>query len=441
MKEMLSFLCLFIALGLPGKVDAQNVNWREYIEQLAEEGMDEAAIENIYQEMLQLENCPLDLNSVTRDQLNQIPLLSLDEATAIADFLEKNRPVYTVFELRNVPYLDLKTVERIIPFFYAGENKSPETAALRSGILQYGHHEVQLRLDKTVTPRAGYSDFSDSILTRYPNRKYRGEDFYHSLRYAFRYRDKIQAGITAEKDAGEPFFKQGYPRGYDHYGLHLIVRDIGKLKTVALGDYRLSFGQGLILNNDFMVSKAWNSGSIVRRTQQPKRHFSTAESGFFRGAAVVAGMSNLTLTSFYSNKKIDTNLSDEGIITSFKTDGLHRTPLEIEKKENTREQVAGANINYRKNNIQAGISGVYHTYSRMYNPALQDYNIYYLRDKSNMNASIDYSYQLPGFIVAGETAVSKNGSVAALHTLQYRPSSNLSFSLLHRYYPISYNAL
>lgn len=441
MKEMLYFLCFFIALGLPGKVDAQNVNWREYIEQLAEEGMDEAAIENIYQEMLQLEDNPLDLNIVTRDQLNQIPLLSLDEATAIADFLEKNRPVYTVFELRNVPYLDLKTVERIIPFFYAGENKSPETAALRSGILQYGHHEVQLRLDNTVTPRAGYGDFSDSILTRYPNRKYRGEDFYHSLRYAFRYRDKIQAGITAEKDAGEPFFKQGYPRGYDHYGLHLIVRDIGKLKTVALGDYRLSFGQGLILNNDFMVSKAWNSGSIVRRTQQPKRHFSTAESGFFRGAAVVAGMSNLTLTSFYSNKKIDTNLSDEGIITSFKTDGLHRTPLEIEKKENTREQVAGANINYRKNNIQAGISGVYHTYSRMYNPALQDYNIYYLRDKSNMNASIDYSYQLPGFIIAGETAVSKNGSVAALHTLQYRPSSNLSFSLLHRYYPISYNAL
>lgn len=441
MKEMLSFLCLFVAFGLPGKVDAQNINWREYIEQLAEEGMDEAAIENIYQEMLQLENNPLDLNGVTRDQLNQIPLLSLDEATAIADFLEKNRPVYTVFELRNVPSLDLKTVEWIIPFFYVGDSKSPETAEIRSGILQYGQHEVQFRLDKTVTPRAGYGDFSDSILTRYPNRKYRGEDFYHSLRYAFRYRDKIQAGITAEKDAGEPFFKQGYPRGYDHYGMHLIVRDIGKLKTVALGDYRLSFGQGLILNNDFMINKAWNSGSIVRRTQQPKRHFSTAESDFFRGAAVVAGMGNLTLTSFYSNKKIDTNLSDEGIITSFKTDGLHRTPLEIEKKKNAREQIAGANINYRKSRFQAGVSGIYHTYSRMYNPALRDYNIYYLRDASNLNASIDYSYQLPGFIVAGETAVSKNGSIATLHTLQYRPSSNLSFSLLHRNYPISYNAL
>lgn len=442
MKEMLFILCLFVAFSLSGKVDAQNVNWREYVEQLAqEEGMSEAAVENIYQEMLQLEYSPLDLNRVTREQLEGIPLLSLDEAAAIAGFLEKNRPVYTVFELRNVPYLDLETVERILPFFYAGNNKSPETAALRPGILQNGQHEMQFRLDKTITPRAGYGDFSDSILSRYPNRKYGGEDFYTSLRYAFRYRDKVQMGITAEKDAGEPFFKKGYPRGYDYYGLHLIVRDIGILSTVALGDYRLSFGQGLILNNDFMVSKAWSSESIVRRTQQPKRHFSTAESGFFRGAAVVAGVSDFTITSFYSNKRIDANLSDEGMIATFKTDGLHRTPSEIEKKRNTREQVTGVNINYRNNRFQTGISGLYHTYSRMYNPTLQDYNFYYLRDSSNLNASIDYSYQLPGFIIAGETAISKNGSVATLHTLQYKPSSDLSFSLLYRYYPISYNAL
>lgn len=441
MKNMFSILCFLFTLGLASEVGAQNVSWREYVEQLAEEEeMNEAAIENMYQELLQLENNPLDLNWVTREQLERIPLLSLDEVAAVINFVEKNRPVYTVFELRNVPYLDLETVERIIPFFYVGDSKRFETTPLRPDILQNGQHEVQFRLDKTVTPRAGYSDFPDSILDRYPNRKYKGEDFYTSLRYSFRYRDKVQMGITAEKDAGEPFFKKGYPRGYDHYGLHLIVRDIGLLKSVTLGDYRLSFGQGLILNNDFMVSKSWSTESIVRRTQQPKRHFSTAENGFFRGAAAVVETGGFTLTTFYSNKRIDANLSEEGMITSFKTDGLHRTPSEIEKKKNTWEQVTGTNINYRKNRFQAGISGIYHTYSRMYNPPLRDYNIYYLRDSSNVNVSADYSYQLPGFIIAGETAVSKNGSVAALHALQYRPSSDLSFSLLHRYYPISYNA-
>ncbi len=47
-------------LGFIGEIHAQHVNWREYVEQLAEEeGMNEAAIENMYQALLQLENNPL----------------------------------------------------------------------------------------------------------------------------------------------------------------------------------------------------------------------------------------------------------------------------------------------------------------------------------------------------------------------------------------------
>ena len=45
-----------------------------------------------------------------------------------------------------------------------------------------------------------------------------------------------------------------------------------------------------------------------------------------------------------------------------------------------------------------------------------------------LNAILFWAMALivPGFIVAGETAIAKNGSVATLHTLQYRPSSSLS---------------
>lgn len=441
MKNYLCFLLLGLYIGYNGSIHAQQEDWRKFVEQLAEEGMNEATIDNIYEELLQLENNPINLNRVTREQLENFPLLSLEEADAIYLFLEKNRPVYTVFELRNVPRIDIKIVEMLLPFFYVGETDRTETQPKGMDILKQGRHEIQFRLDKTLTPRAGYGEFSDSILERYPNRKYKGEDFYNSIRYSFRYRNKVQMGIAAEKDAGEPFFKSNYPRGYDHYGVHLIINDIGKLKTVALGDYRLSFGQGLVLNNDFMISKSWSTENIARRTQLPKRHFSAAESGFFRGVAAVAEFGNFTITAFYSNKRIDANLSEEGNITSFKVDGLHRTPLEIEKKKNAREEVTGANINFRKDRLQLGVSGIFHQYNGMYNPTLRDYNRYYLRDSSNTNASIDYSYQLPGLIFAGETAIARNGAIATLNTLQYRLSGNWSFSLLHRYYPISYNAL
>ena len=423
-------------------LQAQEVDWRMFVEQLAEEeGARADAIENMYEDLLYLENNPMNLNSVTRDQLDLFPLLSQEQVNSLAGFLERNRPIYTVYELRNVPRLDYKTVALILPFFHIGETVELQSPAKPADILKWGQHEAQVRFDKTLTPRAGYGEYPDSILERYPNRKYRGEDFYTSLRYSFRYRDKVQAGFTAEKDAGEPFLRRGYPKGYDHYGIHLIIRDIGPIKTAIAGDYRLSFGQGLVLNNDFVGSKAWSTDNVSRRTQQPKRHFSTAESGFFRGAAAVGEWGDFAITAFYSNRLIDANLNNDGEITSFKVDGLHRTPLEMEKRKNSREVVSGVNINWRHGRFQVGISGLYNQYNRMYKPTLRLYNRYHLRDSANLNGSIDYSYQLPGFIFAGETAIAKNGAVATLNLAHYRPSNNLSLSVLHRYYPITYNAL
>jgi hypothetical protein len=419
------------------KVAGQNVNWREYLSQLAEEEIENSVvIENMYEELLNLETNPLNLNTVKKEELESIPLLSSEEVNMIFDFLKHNRPVMTVYELRNVKKLSYRTIQLIIPFFYVGEEDSDSNREYK-----FSQHDIQIRFDKTLTPRAGYGSFSDSILERYPNRKYRGEDFYNSVRYSLKYREKIQMGITAEKDAGEPLLKQGYKKGYDHYGFHFIINNSGRLKTLAIGDYRISFGQGLILNNDFPGSKSWSIDNVARRTTGPKRHFSTTEYGFFRGGAAMFEFNNVSLTAFYSNRLIDTNISDSGEITSFKTDGLHRTPLEISKKKNTREQVIGTNINYRYNRFQTGISGVYHIYNKMYNPVLRDYNKYYLRDQSNLNASIDYSYQLPGFILAGETAIAKNGAVATINSLQYRPVTDISFTLLYRKYPITYNAL
>ncbi|MDR1743324.1 MAG: helix-hairpin-helix domain-containing protein [Dysgonamonadaceae bacterium] len=438
MKRRFLILLLFCFCGRL-LLTAQS-DWRTYLEQLAEDDLDETTIENMYEELLQFESNPMNLNTVTREQLERFPLLSLEDAAHISDFLQKNRPVYTVYELRNVPRLEYSTIELVLPFFYVGEGEKPKQPGLKE-MLKYGRNDLQFRFDKTLTKRAGYGEFSDSIIAKYPNRKYRGEDFYTSLRYAFAYRDKIQFGLTAEKDAGEAFFQKDYAKGYDHYGFHLILRDFGKLKTLAVGDYRLSFGQGLILNNDFFASKSWGTENLIRRTQVPKRHFSTAENGFFRGAAGLVSLNDFALTLFYSNKKIDANLSDNGDITSFKTDGYHRTPLEMEKKHNTREQVMGANVNYRKNRLQIGFSGVYNNYDRMYNPTLRNYNRYWLRDSANANASVDYSYRFSKVTVAGETAIAKNGAVATLNAVYYFPSQSLSFTALYRNYPISYNAL
>ena len=434
-------LIIVVSLFILPDLYAQSNDCRTHLEQLAEEEMDEISIENMFEELSFKELNPMNLNAVTRDELEMFPLITTNQANAIADFLEKNRPVYTVFELRNVYMLDYATVELILPFFYVGEMEKKKEPFNLGEIIKYSRHNVQLRFDKTLNKRAGYGDFSDSILSKYPNRKYVGEDFYHSMKYSISYHDKFQAGIVGEKDAGEPFWQPDYKKGYDHYGFHLMVRNIGKLRTLALGDYRLSFGQGLVLNNDFMLGKGFFSNNIVRQTSLPKRHFSTAESGFFRGAAAVVRLQNIDITTFYSNKLIDANVSSDAEITSFKTDGYHRVPLDYTKRNNTREQVMGANVNYRINTFQIGVSGLHHAYNRVYNPTLRYYNAEYWRGNESFNLGIDYSYRFPKFNFAGETARSQNGTIAHLHALEYQPTSLASFTLLYRDYPSSYQAM
>lgn len=422
-------------------VYSQNNSWRTYVEQLAEEGMEENSIENIFEELSFIEQNPFDLNLVKLDELERFPLLSYDQSKAIVEFVEKNKPIYSVYELRNIYKLDFSTVELILPFFYVGDiSKRPDNFDL-SQFLKYAQHNVQIRFDKTLNKRAGYKAYSDSILEKFPNRKYVGEDFYHSFKYSLSYCNRIQAGIVAEKDAGEPFWKNEYKKGYDYYSFHLVLRDIGVLKTLALGDYRLSFGQGLVINNDFTLGKGFGTNNIAKRTIAPKRHFSTAENGFFRGIATTFRLKNVDLTAFYSNNSFDSNLSDIGEVTSFKTDGYNRVPLDMSKRNNTREQVAGANLNYKINTFQVGFSGLHHIYNRVYNPTLRYYNEYYWRGRETINMGVDYSYRYSNLYFAGETARSRNGTIAHINTIEFTPFSLSSFTLSYRNYPATYHAM
>lgn len=192
-------LILFCNFNVPS-ICAQTDVWKRLIESLSEEGVDEAEIENMYQELLFIESNPINLNTVSSAELERFPLISHNQAVSLSQFLERNRPIYTVYELRNVPLFDYKTVELILPFFYVGELNKKNLSLHK--IISNGRHEYVNRFDKTLTQRAGFGEFTDSILQKYPNRKYQGEDFYTSMKYSFSYHDKIQVGVVGEKDPG-----------------------------------------------------------------------------------------------------------------------------------------------------------------------------------------------------------------------------------------------
>ena len=70
-------------------------------------------------------------------------------------------------------------------------------------------------------------------------------------------------GLTAEKDAGEPFFCKYNKKGYDFYSAYFFLQDVKKLKSLAIGNYRVSFGYGLVINTGgFSFGKSGSLGTM-----------------------------------------------------------------------------------------------------------------------------------------------------------------------------------
>lgn len=57
------------------------------------------------------------------------------------------------------------------------------------------------------------------------------------------------------------------------------------MKSLALGNYKLSFGQGLVLGTDFGLGKTFSMSASEYRTGGIRKHGSTDEYNYFRGAA------------------------------------------------------------------------------------------------------------------------------------------------------------
>jgi hypothetical protein len=414
--------------------------WEEYIQQLSEESQDEAQVENLYEDLTYLSQHPVNLNALTPEKLQGLPFLSETQLEKLNQYLARYGPLKSIYELRLVPDLDAETIELLLPFVYVGEPEKRIRNISLGEVLKYGKNEGFVRFDKCLNKKAGYADISEEELTKNPNKRYVGEPFYALFRYNFRYRDKISFGITAEKDAGEPFWTDRH-KGFDYYSIHFLLKDFGRLKTFVLGDYRVNFGQGLILNTDFSMGKSSQVINIEKRNSTIKRHFSVNETDYFRGAAASMRFGKATASLFYSRKKIDATVDTcTQSILSIKKDGLHRTQSEMEKKGAGMLQVFGTSLNVSFGHFTGGVNFLRYNFDKTVNPDEKPYNRFYFRGKNNMDASIDYRYKIPGFTIFGETAICRNDAPATINGIIFELASYCRFSVLYRYYDKQYHA-
>ena len=374
---------------------------------------------------------PVNLNSATREQLEQFPFLSDIQIEHLLAYIYIHGQMETIYELQLVEELDRQTIQYLLPFVcIKAINNEPafrwKTMLKDAG--RYGKNEVLTRLDIPFYKRKGYEH------------TYLGPSVYNSVKYTFRYRDQLYAGGVAEKDAGEPFAALHNRYGYDYYSFYLLLQNCGLLKSLAVGNYRLSFGQGLVMSTDYLMGKTIYASSFNNRSTGIKRHSSTDEYNYFRGVATTVALTKrLSVSAFYSHRNMDGVVTDGEITSVYKT-GLHRSRKEADKKNLLTSQLTGGNVSYQQNHIRLGITGVYYVFNRPYEPELTGYSKYNIHGNHFYNLGIDYAYRWRRFSFQGETAIGKQGW-ASLNRLQYSPVQDIQFILIHRFYSYDYWAM
>ncbi len=413
--------------------NAQNVDTDVFDEVLEEfsvnnEEVGESFTQDMIEELSERITEPLNLNAASREQLEQFPFLNDVQVENLLAYLYIQGEMQTVYELQLVPGMDKQTIDYLLPFICVRPMVKREEPIRWKQVLRYGKQEVLTRLDIPLYRRKGYE------------KTYLGTPLYHSLRYGFRYRENLYAGITAEKDSGEPFGALHNRKGYDYYSFYFFLRNIGRLKALAVGNYRLSFGQGLVMNNGFMLGKTTSSDFFQYRSTGIGKHSSTDEYNYFRGMALAVSLSkSFVLSAFYSHRKLDGKVS-EGAITSIYKTGLYRSRSEAEKKHAFPFQLAGGNFSYTKDKLKLGVTGIYYFFSKPYLPELRKYARYNLQGRTFYNIGADYQYRWNRLLWQGEAAIGKKG-FAILNRLLYSPSQIYKFMLVHRYYAHDYWAM
>ena len=436
---LIACLSMFLSVN---KLSAQE-SWESIIEQLMNNN-DEIASSNwqsLMEDLAEMKEHPVNINTASKEQLEKFPFLSDGMVENILDYIRRYGPMLTDKELLMVKDMDIQTARVLKMFITFQQPEKEEYTPTLKNILKYGKQELSTRVDIPFYTRAGYQPFTSEYIKENPNKRYLGKSFYHNVRYQFRYSDKIYVGVTAEKDAGELFFTGKNAKGYDYYSPYIYVRDIGRINALALGNYRLSYGYGLVMNTDFSMGKSATLSTLGNKARGIKKHSSTDEYNYFQGiAGSIRITKRLTADAFYSYRKMD-GIVDNQLITSIKEDGYHRIPRDYEKKNTFSNQLIGSNIHYNGKNFESGLTAVYNVFNKVLNTTPRAYNKYYPRGRDFFNAGINYKLFWKKFTLQGETAMDKNGKIATMNMLRYSPKESFQLVVMNRFYDLAYQSI
>jgi hypothetical protein len=416
-------------------------------EQLGEgdEGLD---YNTLLDELLYFSEHPININNTTPNELAQLPMLDDIAIANLWNHIETNGKLLNVYELQGIDGFDLNTIRQIQPFIKVSDNPDASNFSFKE-MIKEGTHEIILRYQQVLNQQEGYTAVDDSVLRESPNKRYLGSPQKFYARYRFKYSNKVSWGLTMEKDAGEEFFKGTMKQGFDFYSGHIFVKNIGKLKAAAVGDFQAQFGQGLVFWSGLAFGKSSDGVSVKRNARGISPYTSVDENRFLRGGGATFKFGKIEVTALGSYKVMDANvasqqdtlLEEEQAVSSIFSSGFHRTPGELEDRQSLTEAVYGGNISYKARRLSIGITAIGYNYSKPIQRSDQLYNLYEFSGKQNSNYGLDYSYVWKNFHFFGEFALSQNLGFATTNGLFMTIDPKVTLTAMVRHFQPQYQAL
>ena len=430
MKKWVTILFTFLTIHLSAISFSQEipVTAEQQLENQTDADQGETEDDTYLLELEQFKKNPLNLNLADADELKQLRIVTDLQIANLITYRNLFGKLISIYELQAVPAWDVITIRKLLPFVTTTSALSlAEEASKR---FRGGEHSLLLRVAQIMEKAKGFSATASGT-------KYIGSPQKILFRYRYTYKNLLQFGLVGDKDAGEQFLKGAQKKGFDFYSFHLFARKIGIIQALAVGDFSVNMGQGLIQWQGLAFKKSVEVMGIKRQSAVLRPYNSAGEFYFHRGAGITIKKGKIESTAFVSFRKLGGNfvadtVNNEDFISSFLTSGYHRTLSENEDRNNLTQTAFGGNILYRSSRWQIGLNGIYYKFSLPIQKRNEPYNLFAISGKQWYNFSIDYSFTYKNLHFFGEGAADKNFNKAFINGLLISVDTRVDVSILHR---------
>ena len=431
LKKIIAILAV-LPLLYNGLLKAQH---EEHLEQLAEPEHERLENDEVQQERESRLAQRLDLNAADDAALHRLGLLTAAQIAQLQTYRKLLGPMVSIYELQAVPGFDLASIQRILPYVKAGIGLEPVYTF--GDYLRLGKHTLLLRYARAFSigqNDGGSTGGQDQNTAK--EKQYDGSADKLMLRYRYQFSPYLSWGVVMEKDAGERFFRGAQRLGFDHYGAHMFVRRPGVLKALALGDYTVNMGQGLIQWHGLSFGKSGNVMQVKREGETLRPYASAGEFYFFRGAGVTIRKGLAEWTVFLSRRSLDAADSSGSLTSS----GYHRTAAEVAKRGAVLQYSAGTVFKWWLPRGHIAFNALAHRFSKPFIKGKEAYRLYAAAGNTFYNAGVDYAVNWRNVHWFGEAAVNRSGGYAVLQGMLASLAHAVDASLVFRHETVRYQA-